>query len=338
MSRADASVCDCPPARFMGGVRVAIADDADDHAANLTGWKQVYDQLAPGRFHGSLREFWLGSQMQVFEETTSHAVRQSCKVWAGAFWFGIPVGNGQQVRIGSRTVEDSTVAVRPGGIEFELLTPSSFRIFGLVVDRELLLQHIAETEQVMLAPSVLDSEVLHIGSAARSALEQTLRSLFKAPRLLMDREEARNALRDLLLNVITSNCMAGLPAPNSSLTYIGRHRLVERVRDFALAHQDEPLSIPHLCRAFHVSRRTLQYAFQEVCGISPGAYLRVLRLNGVRRALRAPERSFLDVQDLAAQWGFWHPSQFACDYKKLFGERPSDTLRRHTEFFAFAKS
>jgi AraC family transcriptional regulator, ethanolamine operon transcriptional activator len=91
----------------MGGVRVAIADDADDHAANLGGWKQVYDQLAPGRFHGTLREFWLGSQMQVFEETTSHAARQSCKVWAGAFWFGIPVGNGPQVRIGSRTVEDS---------------------------------------------------------------------------------------------------------------------------------------------------------------------------------------------------------------------------------------
>jgi AraC family transcriptional regulator, ethanolamine operon transcriptional activator len=91
----------------MGGVRVAIADDADDHAANLGGWKQVYDQLAPGRFHGTLREFWLGSQMQVFEETTSHAARQSCKVWAGAFWFGIPVGNGPQVGIGSRTVEDS---------------------------------------------------------------------------------------------------------------------------------------------------------------------------------------------------------------------------------------
>jgi AraC family ethanolamine operon transcriptional activator len=110
------------------------------------------------------------------------------------------------------------------------------------------------------------------------------------------------------------------------------------VRDFALAHQDEPLSIPQLCRAFRVSRRTLQYAFQEICCVSPGAYLRVLRLNGVRRALRAPERTFLDVQDLAAQWGFWHPSQFACDYKKLFGERPSDTLRRRTEPLPFAKS
>jgi AraC family ethanolamine operon transcriptional activator len=338
MRRVDAPTSDSPPSVSRGGFRVAIANDADDHAANLTGWKQAYDQLAPGRFRGTLREFWLGSHMQVFEETTSHAVRQSCKVWAGAFWFGIPAGDGPPGRIGPRALEQDTVAVRPGGIEFELLTPSLFRIFGLVVERELLLKHIAETEHIALAPSVLDSEVLNIGNAARSALEQALRSLFNAPRLLMDREQARNALRDMLLNVITRTCISGLPAPKSSLTYIDRHRLVRRVRDFALAHQDEPLSIPHLCRTFHLSRRSLQYAFQEVCGISPGAYLRILRLNGVRRALRAPERSFLDVQDLAAQWGFWHPSQFACDYKKLFGERPSDTLRRHAEPFAFAKS
>ena len=32
--------------------------------------------------------------------------------------------------------------------------------------------------------------------------------------------------------------------------------------------------------------------------------------------------------DVAARWGFWHLSQFAVDYKKLFGELPSRTLRR----------
>jgi AraC family ethanolamine operon transcriptional activator len=33
------------------------------------------------------------------------------------------------------------------------------------------------------------------------------------------------------------------------------------------------------------------------------------------------------VQDVAAAWGFWHLSQFATDYRKLFGTRPSDTLK-----------
>jgi AraC family ethanolamine operon transcriptional activator len=33
------------------------------------------------------------------------------------------------------------------------------------------------------------------------------------------------------------------------------------------------------------------------------------------------------IQDIASHWGFWHLSQFAQDYKKLFGELPSATLK-----------
>lgn len=312
------------------GIRVSIATDADDHASNLTGWNQAYDQLAPGRFRGTLRELWLGREMQIFEETTSHAVRQSCEVWKGAFWFGIPVGDGPPGRIGLRALDTSDIALRPGGIEFELLTPSSFRIFGLVVQKQLLLKYVEETQRRELSPSMLDCEILHSCHTERSRLEAILLSLFQQRRVWINCEQAREALRDELLGVITSNCMTGTAPDIPSLTYTGRHRLVHRVRDFALAHRDEPLSIPQLCRAFHVSRRTLQYAFHEVSGISPGTYLRTLRMNGVRRALRAPQRPLIDVQDVAAQWGFWNPSQFACDYKKLFGERPSDTLLRRS--------
>jgi len=30
---------------------------------------------------------------------------------------------------------------------------------------------------------------------------------------------------------------------------------------------------------------------------------------------------------VANAWGFWHMGQFARDYRRLFGELPSDTLR-----------
>jgi AraC family transcriptional regulator, ethanolamine operon transcriptional activator len=36
----------------------------------------------------------------------------------------------------------------------------------------------------------------------------------------------------------------------------------------------------------------------------------------------------VQVQRIASHWGFWHAGQFAHDYKQLFGENPSDTLRR----------
>jgi AraC family ethanolamine operon transcriptional activator len=33
------------------------------------------------------------------------------------------------------------------------------------------------------------------------------------------------------------------------------------------------------------------------------------------------------VQSVAASWGFWHLSRFASDYRQMFGQLPSDTLR-----------
>jgi len=34
------------------------------------------------------------------------------------------------------------------------------------------------------------------------------------------------------------------------------------------------------------------------------------------------------VADVAARWGFWHPSPFSVDYRTMSGERPSETVRR----------
>jgi AraC family ethanolamine operon transcriptional activator len=82
-----------------------------------------------------------------------------------------------------------------------------------------------------------------------------------------------------------------------------------------------------LCRRTGASRRKLSYSFQEVLGTSPAKYLRAARLNGVRRELKAASRSQLNVQDVASRWGFDHLSQFSQDYKHLFGELPSDTLK-----------
>jgi AraC-like DNA-binding protein len=34
------------------------------------------------------------------------------------------------------------------------------------------------------------------------------------------------------------------------------------------------------------------------------------------------------VHDVATRWGFWNLGEFAADYRRQFGELPSETLRR----------
>lgn len=94
-------------------------------------------------------------------------------------------------------------------------------------------------------------------------------------------------------------------------------------------HAGEPLSIRELCQATGVSWRTLDYAFREHFSITPKVYLKAMRLNNVRWALRDARASTV-ISDVANRWGFWHMGQFAADYRKLFGELPSQTLRLAT--------
>jgi AraC-like DNA-binding protein len=87
-------------------------------------------------------------------------------------------------------------------------------------------------------------------------------------------------------------------------------------------------SVAELCTACEVPRRTLNRAFQTVLGMGPATYLRRVRLNGARRALRQRSASSTRVSDVALEFGFWHLGRFAEQYDKLFGESPHETLHR----------
>lgn len=87
-------------------------------------------------------------------------------------------------------------------------------------------------------------------------------------------------------------------------------------------------SMPALCAALRISRRTLERAFHDLLGVSPAHHLRLRSLNAVREALLQcrPEPGI--VTRIAIDNGFWHLGRFSRSYRVLFGERPIDTLRR----------
>ena len=91
---------------------------------------------------------------------------------------------------------------------------------------------------------------------------------------------------------------------------------------------DAPELVDELCERLHVTRRTLPNHFNSVLGMAPKDYLKRVRLNAVRRALQHGSDPARSVHDIAMQWGFWHLGHFSHDYRELFGELPSSTLRR----------
>ncbi|ATA24472.1 ethanolamine utilization protein EutR [Brenneria goodwinii] len=297
----------------------------------ITAWQQLYDQVHPGHFHGELTEL-LFDGIQFCHEYTNLALRQSCMVWPEAFWLGIPASHGEMGAIGSQPIDDRSIALSPGGKEFELNTPNEYAILGVVISYDVLHKHtgmLAEQEQffrLLNAPSALMVEQSR-KAALWSFIHQALCYGRRDPQGMRS-VSASKVLNDNLLTAVVELLESAYPPPAQATDRrIGYRRLVSRAREYVLSQMSEPVTVPDLCRELFVSRRTLQNAFCEVLGVGPNAWLKMIRLNAVRRELISPFSRCDTVKDAAMQWGFWHLSQFANDYQRLFSEKPSATLR-----------
>lgn len=100
---------------------------------------------------------------------------------------------------------------------------------------------------------------------------------------------------------------------------------VKRAIDFIEAHLREPITLTDITRASGVPGRTLLQNFKDHRGTSPMRYLRDARFARVREELARAQDS---VTQVAMRWGFYHLGRFAVDYRKRFGETPSQTRAR----------
>lgn len=105
------------------------------------------------------------------------------------------------------------------------------------------------------------------------------------------------------------------------------HYLV-RARQYLQEHAREAVRLEDLEAAAGVSRYKLFEAFGKYFALSPMAYLKRHRLNGVRQEI-LEQGAARNISEIALGWGFTHLGRFSAEYRKLFDEAPSATAQRH---------
>jgi AraC family transcriptional regulator, ethanolamine operon transcriptional activator len=151
----------------------------------------------------------------------------------------------------------------------------------------------------------------------------------RRPELFNDRRETRVAAEAELLEALIGALSAttGFRLPRRDDTRKAQSRIVRCAEDYALAHMGDRLYVTDLCKAAGVSERSLEYAFKQIMGMTPVAYLTRVRLHRVRQALLAATVGSTTVSVEALNRGFWHFGEFSRAYRDCFGELPSETLR-----------
>jgi AraC family ethanolamine operon transcriptional activator len=138
--------------------------------------------------------------------------------------------------------------------------------------------------------------------------------------------EAAGFWKRSVLEFVAAQAMRAAPLP-ARPAMVSAAALVRKVEDYLDRFRSRPVHISELCAEFHVSRRSLQRAFDEILGVAPVTYLRHKRLCAVHSVLKDSDPREVNVGEAAMQQGFIELGRFSHYYRSLFGEYPSETLR-----------
>ena len=304
----------------------AATHDVDEQAALLRGWNQSYAQLSAGPFKGNIAETSF-SAVHLFMEQTDSELFQTGELPSNLCAVGVPLRLGGVANFCGAETAGEALHVFSGRSGFEFYTPSGLIMAGIVVDIEDLAASLSDDEYGGVLSSLGDAHLhraqLHLADGIRRQIVSAFEVIRDHPHLA-DNPQHVNAMKAALVSTLAQALAGDQPVSRSTIAPAKRWLIVATARALIMDHPDTPMTIADLCRAFGISRRNLQYCFQDVLGISPASFLRIVRLNGARQAIKTSK----SVTDAATMWGFWHFGRFAHDYKTMFGELPSETYRR----------
>ncbi len=109
---------------------------------------------------------------------------------------------------------------------------------------------------------------------------------------------------------------------------VNRKALISQVIELINDASAWEMSVPKLASLIGVSQRTLLTAFREQLGTTPQNYLIAHRYHLARRWLMKGAAHDTTVAAVAAKFGFFDLGRFAGRYLMMFGEHPSESLRR----------
>ena len=113
-----------------------------------------------------------------------------------------------------------------------------------------------------------------------------------------------------------------------------REKIVKKFKEFLEKHPGRPFYLPEICSSIGVAERTLRAACEDHLGMGPIRYLTLRRMHLVRLSLLVADASRTSVTRILIGHGFWELGRFSVAYHAMFGETPSQTLRRRADQIA----
>lgn len=313
----------------LGSRSLISTTDVFEQAASLRCWSQDYLQLSPGNFFGEIQEISF-SPLQIFREYVSQSVDMKAMPRPNCYTIGLPLAlDGSGTWQGRPIWQDSIFSLCPNeGLYFRM--PKAASVIVATIDADVF-DNFAYTLTGMEASSLISKSksILvepKIAEFSRAFLLNVLSSFLGNSQSDLHSASVSCAVQEIM-DVLLSSLIADPLKDKCRTSHSVQRAIVERAREFVLNDYGQVPTVAELCCHLRMSRRGLHHAFINVLGINTVTFLRLVRLHEVRKELHkaSPDEK---VNRIAAKWGYWHMGMFSRQYKELFGELPSVSLKK----------
>lgn len=241
------------------------------------------------------------------------------------FGFAVPV-RGPNLKFSGQEMDRRRLASAMTGEQMEVFAPGGLKQFVVLLDHAELLSMAEATGlpgevQMALRPG-RPGMPLVAKPRQVAALSQRLQQLLHLASI-GELEAGAAYVEDWVYTQALSILDVEESAPGRPSASV----LVRRALEASEEHRG-PVRVGHLCRTLRVSPSHLKNSFREVTGLTPHAFFLRRQLNEARAALLRADPNERTVTTVAGDCGFSELGRFAVRYRELFGELPSETLRR----------
>lgn len=289
-------------------------------------WKSV--QLDRGRFHGSRRVISCGPIL-ISHVSYNHRVEIRASAVRDTRTLGIHLS--QPARWCRMKPSAGDIQTHAGGSEVHVITPPDYDAYTVSVAEDYFREINEQVGTPELAETGIEVGTLSCQPWQMGMLYRALHNISSGIAGSTRLPDHPRKSQELMFEWLPILCRAvASTQPSHSIADPGlRAKAMKRAIDYVASYADEPPTITDLCHAAGASERTLHYGFLQEFEVTPKAYIKTYRLNAARSMLRKSDPSAVKVADIANRWGFWHMGQFAADYRTMFDELPSETLRKN---------
>jgi len=232
---------------------------------------------------------------------------------------------------GSHVVDSNYVYISGASHAFEQHMSPNYKQVTLKVGKQALERFLAsELGKTLDEPLCFETAPVKVNAEVLSFLNQLTNyyQLISGGLFIQGRSHVANNFENAIIAMLFSIFPNNYTQEYYRNTQDLKPYFIRRAEKFIVSNGLDSISLEDIIAASGVSRRSLHHGFRQYLNITPMKYLKMHRLRTVHEILLHGKAEGVTITQIASDCGFTHMGKFSQDYKALFGETPSETLRK----------